>query len=206
MVGLVALPLALGFGVSSGMGAAAGLVTAIIAGALAAIFGGSRVQVSGPTGAMTVVLVPIIAAHGADGVLVVGLLAGVRQLLATSPQQAAALAGALGTGGGGDPGSPQRFTFEPLRRHYLFLTYSRPRVADDWTLGASAVLNVADLSGQLIPQVTWSAQEWLSLTAAAFVPLPGVDALAAEVAGEPYPEGAMSPTDWRAQLSFRLFF
>lgn len=77
MVGLIALPLALGFGVSSGMGAGAGLVTAIVAGAVAAVFGGSRVQVSGPTGAMTVVLVPIIAAYGPDGVLVVGLLAGV---------------------------------------------------------------------------------------------------------------------------------
>lgn len=76
MVGLVALPLALGFGVSSGMGATAGLITAVVAGALAAIFGGSKVQVSGPTGAMTVVLVPIIATHGANGVLVVGLLAG----------------------------------------------------------------------------------------------------------------------------------
>lgn len=76
MVGLVALPLALGFGASSGMGAGAGLMTAIVAGALAAFFGGSRVQVSGPTGAMTVVLVPIIATYGADGVLVVGLLAG----------------------------------------------------------------------------------------------------------------------------------
>ena len=76
MVGLVALPLALGFGVSSGMGAGAGLITAIVAGALAAVFGGSRVQVSGPTGAMTVVLVPIIAVYGPDAVLVVGLLAG----------------------------------------------------------------------------------------------------------------------------------
>jgi len=76
MVGLVALPLALGFGASSGMGATAGLITAIVAGALAAVFGGSRVQVSGPTGAMTVVLVPIIATYGSRGVLVVGLLAG----------------------------------------------------------------------------------------------------------------------------------
>jgi SulP family sulfate permease len=76
MVGLVALPLALGFGASSGMGAGAGLITAIVAGALAAVFGGSRVQVSGPTGAMTVVLVPIIATYGAHGVLVVGLMAG----------------------------------------------------------------------------------------------------------------------------------
>src|SRR5215203_6708445 len=76
MVGLIALPLALGFGVSAGMGAGAGLITAIVAGSVAAVFGGSRVQVSGPTGAMAVVLVPIIATHGPDGVLVVGLLAG----------------------------------------------------------------------------------------------------------------------------------
>jgi SulP family sulfate permease len=75
-VGIVALPLALGFGISSGLGAAAGLVTAIVAGVLAALFGGSNLQVSGPTGAMTVVLIPIVAQHGAKGVLVVGLLAG----------------------------------------------------------------------------------------------------------------------------------
>jgi hypothetical protein len=137
---------------------------------------------------------------------VVGLLAAARALQAAAPERAAALAGALGTAGSGDPGSPQRFTFEPLRRHYLFLTYSKPRVAEDWTLGGSAVVNLADLSGQLIPQVTWSAQEWLSLTAAAFVPLPGVDALAAGVGGVRYPEAALAAVDWRAQLSARLFF
>ncbi|USX53828.1 SulP family inorganic anion transporter [Lentzea sp. HUAS12] len=76
-VAVVALPLALGFGVASGLGAAAGLVTAIVAGALAAVFGGSSLQVSGPTGAMTVVLVPIVARFGPGGVLTVGLLAGV---------------------------------------------------------------------------------------------------------------------------------
>ncbi|WP_019058805.1 SulP family inorganic anion transporter, partial [Streptomyces prunicolor] len=75
-VAVVALPLALGFGVSSGLGAEAGLATAVVAGALAAVFGGSNLQVSGPTGAMTVVLVPIVAAHGPSGVLTVGLLAG----------------------------------------------------------------------------------------------------------------------------------
>nr|WP_275426179.1 SulP family inorganic anion transporter [Nocardia arizonensis] len=76
VVALVALPLALGFGISSGLGAAAGLATAIVAGVIAAVFGGSRFQVSGPTGAMTVVLVPIVARHGAGGVLTVGLMAG----------------------------------------------------------------------------------------------------------------------------------
>lgn len=75
-VAVVALPLALAFGVSSGLGAQAGLATAIVAGALAAIFGGSNLQVSGPTGAMTVVLVPVVAEFGAEGVLMVGLLAG----------------------------------------------------------------------------------------------------------------------------------
>lgn len=75
-VAIVALPLALGFGVSSGLGAEAGLATAVVAGALAALFGGSNLQVSGPTGAMTVVLVPIVAEHGPGGVLTVGLLAG----------------------------------------------------------------------------------------------------------------------------------
>ena len=74
MVGLVALPLALGFGVSSGLGPEAGIVTAVVAGAVAAVFGGSHVQVSGPTGAMTVVLVPIVAAYGPQAVLVVGLM------------------------------------------------------------------------------------------------------------------------------------
>ncbi|MFE0334227.1 SulP family inorganic anion transporter [Streptomyces sp. NPDC058955] len=75
-VAIVALPLALGFGVSSGLGAEAGLATAVVAGAVAALFGGSNLQVSGPTGAMTVVLVPIVARYGPSGVLTVGLIAG----------------------------------------------------------------------------------------------------------------------------------
>ncbi|MFB0834093.1 SulP family inorganic anion transporter [Arthrobacter halodurans] len=76
-VGIIALPLALAFGVSSGVGAAAGLVTAVIAGAIAAVMGGSHVQVSGPTGAMVVVLAPIVAAHGAASVALLSLMAGV---------------------------------------------------------------------------------------------------------------------------------
>lgn len=75
-VGIVAMPLALAFGVSSGVGAAAGLVTAIVAGVVAAVFGGSHVQVSGPTGAMVVVLAPIVAAHGLGAVAVLSIMAG----------------------------------------------------------------------------------------------------------------------------------
>ncbi len=76
-VGIVALPLALAFGVSSGAGAEAGLVTAIVAGLVAAVFGGSNIQVSGPTGAMVVVLGPIVATHGASVVALVSVMAGV---------------------------------------------------------------------------------------------------------------------------------
>jgi SulP family sulfate permease len=81
-VAVVALPLALAFGITSGLGADVGLVTAVVAGLVAGVFGGSHVQVSGPTGAMTVVLVPLVARHGPDAVATVGLLAGVIVVLA----------------------------------------------------------------------------------------------------------------------------
>jgi SulP family sulfate permease len=81
-VAVVALPLALGFGVASGLGAEAGIITAIVAGVVAGAFGGSHLQVSGPTGAMTVVLVPVVASVGPDGVAVVALLAGLLLMVA----------------------------------------------------------------------------------------------------------------------------
>jgi SulP family sulfate permease len=81
-VGVVAVPLALAFGITTGLGADAGLITAIVAGLVAAVFGGSNVQVSGPTGAMTVVLVPIVARYGAQAVFVVSMLAGVVLIVA----------------------------------------------------------------------------------------------------------------------------
>lgn len=76
-VAIVALPLALAFGAASGLSAQAGITTAVIAGVIAAIFGGSNVQISGPTGAMTVVLIPVVHEFGAAGLLQVGLMAGV---------------------------------------------------------------------------------------------------------------------------------
>lgn len=81
-VGIVALPLALAFGVTSGVGAAAGLVTAVVAGFVAAVFGGSHIQVSGPTGAMAVVLAPIVATYGPASVAMIALLAGLILVLA----------------------------------------------------------------------------------------------------------------------------
>ena len=78
----VALPLALAFGVSSGASAAAGLVTAIIAGIVIALLGGASYQISGPTGAMSAVLVGIVATHGLQGVFFACFAAGILLLIA----------------------------------------------------------------------------------------------------------------------------
>ncbi len=81
-VAAVALPLALAFGVSSGADAAAGLITAIIAGLLIGLLSGASFQISGPTGAMTAVLIPVVAQYGLEGMYMATLLAGVILLLA----------------------------------------------------------------------------------------------------------------------------
>ncbi len=77
----VALPLALAFGVSSGADAAAGLITAIIAGFIISAFSGASFQISGPTGAMTAVLITIVAKFGIQGVFVACFIAGILLLL-----------------------------------------------------------------------------------------------------------------------------
>ncbi|MFD8551782.1 MULTISPECIES: SulP family inorganic anion transporter [Streptomyces] len=137
-VAVVALPLALGFGVSSGLGAEAGLATAVVAGALAALFGGSNLQVSGPTGAMTVVLVPIVAQHGPGGVLTVGLLAGLIVV---------GLA---------------------LARAGRYMTYIPASVVEGFTLGIALVIGLQQLphalgvpepEGERVPVVAWRAVE-----------------------------------------------
>lgn len=76
-VAAVALPLALAFGVASGATAAAGLVTAILAGLVIGALSGAPYQISGPTGAMSAVLVVLVAKYGLDGVWVAGLLSGI---------------------------------------------------------------------------------------------------------------------------------
>ena len=78
----VALPLALAFGVSSGATAAAGLVTAIIAGIVIGLLGGESYQISGPTGAMSAVLIGIVAQYGLQGVFFACFAAGVLMLAA----------------------------------------------------------------------------------------------------------------------------
>jgi SulP family sulfate permease len=75
-VGLVALPLAMAFGISSGVTPQAGIYTAIIAGFLISALGGSKTQIGGPTGAFVVVIAAIVAKHGLSGLLMVTMMAG----------------------------------------------------------------------------------------------------------------------------------
>jgi SulP family sulfate permease len=80
-VAAVALPLALAFGVASGASAAAGLVTAILAGIIMGLLGGAPYQISGPTGAMSAVLIVLVSHYGLEGIWVAGLVSGLLLLL-----------------------------------------------------------------------------------------------------------------------------
>jgi SulP family sulfate permease len=79
-VAVVALPLALAFAVASGVEPKAGLYTAIVAGIVASLFGGCPVQITGPTGAMAVVLVGIVSQHGIEKIWIAGVMAGIIQV------------------------------------------------------------------------------------------------------------------------------
>ena len=77
IVGIVALPLAIAFAIASGLGPGAGLYTAVIAGFIIAVLGGSRVQIGGPTGAFVVIVYGIVQQYGVDGLTVATMMAGV---------------------------------------------------------------------------------------------------------------------------------
>ncbi|MEO8042059.1 MAG: SulP family inorganic anion transporter, partial [Acidobacteriota bacterium] len=80
-VGIVALPLAIAFAIASGVKPEQGLYTAIFAGFVIAVLGGTRTQISGPTGAFIVIVYGIVQKHGYDGLVVATLIAGVLLIL-----------------------------------------------------------------------------------------------------------------------------
>lgn len=77
VVGIVALPLAIAFAVASGVSPDKGLITAVVAGFLISVLGGSRVQIGGPTGAFIVIVYSIVQQYGYDGLLISTILAGI---------------------------------------------------------------------------------------------------------------------------------
>lgn len=81
IVGIVAIPLAIAFGIASGVGPTEGLVTAIIAGLLISVFGGSKVQIGGPTGAFIVIIYGIIQQFGLGGLAIATIMAGIILIL-----------------------------------------------------------------------------------------------------------------------------
>ena len=81
IVGIVALPLAIAFGIASGVSPEKGIITAIIAGFLISLLGGSKVQIGGPTGAFIVIIYGIIQQYGEAGLIVATLIAGVLLVL-----------------------------------------------------------------------------------------------------------------------------
>ena len=81
IVGVVALPLAMAFAIASGVKPEQGIYTAIIAGVAVSLFGGSRIQIAGPTGAFIVILAAVTAKHGVDGLMLATLMAGIILIL-----------------------------------------------------------------------------------------------------------------------------
>ena len=77
IVGIVALPLAIAFGIASGVTPEKGIITAIVAGLIVSFFGGSKVQIGGPTGAFIIIIYGIIQQYGFEGLTIATLMAGV---------------------------------------------------------------------------------------------------------------------------------
>ena len=81
IVGIVALPLAIAFGIASGVSPEKGIITAIVAGFIVSVFGGSKVQIGGPTGAFIIIIYGIIQKFGMSGLTIATLMAGVFLIL-----------------------------------------------------------------------------------------------------------------------------
>ncbi|NCC46424.1 MAG: sodium-independent anion transporter, partial [Bacteroidia bacterium] len=81
IVGIIALPLAIAFGIASGVTPQQGLITAIVAGVLTSLFGGSRFLIGGPTGAFIVIVFGVVSDYGFSGLLVSTILAGIMLVL-----------------------------------------------------------------------------------------------------------------------------
>ena len=88
IVGVVALPLAMAFAIASGVKPEQGIYTAIVGGLLVSLFGGSRLQIAGPTGAFIVILASVTAKYGVDGLQIATMMAGAILLLPASPSLA----------------------------------------------------------------------------------------------------------------------
>jgi len=130
-VALVAIPLSLAIAIASGAKPETGLITAIVAGFLISLFGGSRVQIGGPTGAFIVVVFSVIAAHGYDGLVLSTFMAGLILLLAGV------------------------FRFGALIRHVPMV------VIDGFTLGIAVIIATSQLKDFLGLEVVFTSADFI---------------------------------------------
>lgn len=112
----------------------------------------------------------------------------------------------LGQTTGANGSIPQRFTFDPLRRHYLILSYNKPKIRDDFAIGATLIAGLADLSGTFSPTFSWNAQEWLTLSLFGFVPIRGIPVGPVNVGGTDYSEYSLLPMDFRFLFEARAYY
>jgi hypothetical protein len=88
--------------------------------------------------------------------------------------------------GSGTSAVPTRLSFQPLRRHYLFFTYTKPQVLDDFTLSTTMITPVEDLSVLATGSISWAAQQWLTLSLFGFVPIASPARVSADMSGDPW--------------------
>ncbi|PTL82192.1 hypothetical protein [Vitiosangium sp. GDMCC 1.1324] len=107
-----------------------------------------------------------------------------------------------------DAGLPQKFSFEPLGRHYVFVSYQKPKIRDDFTFNVVVMANLQDLSGLITPSLSWAATEWMTLTLSGFVPWQGPKSLAATVpeSTTQVSELSLLPLEYRGLFQVRLFY
>jgi hypothetical protein len=127
--------------------------------------------------------------------------------LLTKAQQANVPASLTSTTSGGSSGAlPQRFTFDPLRRHYLIASYTKPKIKDDWTIAVTLIAGLTDLSGTVSPTVSWNTREWLSLSLYGFIPIRGIPVGTVKINDISYSEYSLFPIDFRVLFEARAFY
>ncbi len=112
------------------------------------------------------------------------------------------------SGGGSDQSTPSRFSFAPTGKHYAFITINKPRIKDDFTAQVVLLANLQDLSTLWTPSIVWSTTEWLQLSLIGFIPVPGLNSLAAKVpsTGQYVTEYGSFPQLFRVFFEVRIFY
>ena len=110
-------------------------------------------------------------------------------------------------GGTTSDGLPVRFSFDARGQHYLFASFQKPRIKDDFTAQLVLIANLSDLSTMWTPSLSWSTTEWLTLSAFAYLPLKGPDELAPKTpAGVPVSEYGSLPFEYRVMFEAKAYY